>query len=281
MLCKKIFQVIGLISLTCFSFFVTEKTATVVNDMDEIMIEIKQSKDKFKSDPIDAIIKDNTIIPGVKGKIVNINKSYKNMKSKGYYNENLFIYDYKNPNISINDNLDKYVIKGNPSKRMVSLVFTIKPDEDITELLNIINNYNIKATFFVDSTWFTNNNELATQMIKVGHNIGFLFDDYRDSNFEWVDMVVKKINKQNMGFCYSENDNEDNLKECTSKNNYTIRPTIISENTPLVDIKSKLEPGGILSLSLNSQVKRELSTIIIYIKSKGYTITNLSDNIME
>ena len=39
---KKTFQIIGLISLTCFSFFVTEKTATVVNNMDEIMVEIKE-----------------------------------------------------------------------------------------------------------------------------------------------------------------------------------------------------------------------------------------------
>ena len=42
---KKTFQIIGLISLTCFSFFITEKTATVVNDLDEIMIEIKPIED--------------------------------------------------------------------------------------------------------------------------------------------------------------------------------------------------------------------------------------------
>ena len=45
---KKAFQMIGLISLTCFSFFVTEQTATVVNDMDEIMVEIKAKKDEYK-----------------------------------------------------------------------------------------------------------------------------------------------------------------------------------------------------------------------------------------
>ena len=43
---KKVFQMIGLISLTCFSFFVTEQTAIVVSDMDEIMIEIKAKKDE-------------------------------------------------------------------------------------------------------------------------------------------------------------------------------------------------------------------------------------------
>ena len=278
---KKIFQMIGLISLTCFSFFMTEKTATVVNDMDEIMIEIKAKKDKYKTDSIDAIISGNTIIPGVSEKKVNINKSYKNMKSNGYFSEKLFIYDYEKPNISLSDNIDKYIIKGNPNKRMVSLIFTIEQNDDITDILTIINNYNIKSTFFVNFTWFSNNNELINELIKQGHIIGPLMDDYRDSNFEWMDMVLKKINKQNIGFCYNTTDNQNNLDECVLKNNYTIKPIVISENTPLVDIKQKLESGSLLSLKVNSQVKKELSTIIIYIKSKGYKLTNLEEHILE
>ncbi len=277
---KKIFQIIGLISLTCFSFFVTEKTATVVNDMDEIMIEIKEKKDNFKRDPIDAVINENEIIPGVNGRVVNINKSYKNMKSKGYYNENLYVYDYTKPSITLNDNINKYIIKGNPSKRMVSLSFIVQKSDDITDIVNIINNYNIKANFFVDYNWFSSNNELVKQLISKGHNIGFIVDD-NDSNLEWMDMVIKKVNKQSHGFCYNDDKNEDKLFKCVSRNDYTITPTIISDKTPLVDIKNKLESGSILLLSNNSEVRRQLSTIIIYIKSKGYNITNLEENVLE
>ena len=75
---KKIFQMIGLISLTCFSFFMTEKTALVVSDMDEIMIEIKANYENYKTEAIDAIIEEDTIIPGVCAKDVKIKKSYKN-----------------------------------------------------------------------------------------------------------------------------------------------------------------------------------------------------------
>ena len=60
---KKIFQIIGLISLTCFSFFMTEKTALVVSDMDEIMIEIKANYKNYHTDGVDAIVDGNTIIP--------------------------------------------------------------------------------------------------------------------------------------------------------------------------------------------------------------------------
>lgn len=278
---KKVFQMIGLISLTCFSFFVTEQTATVVNDMDEIMIEIKAKKDEYKTQAIDAIIEENTIIPGLSKKEVNVNKSYKAMKNNGFFTDKLFVFDYTNPNISLTDNIDKYIIKGNPSKRMVSLIFRIENDEDIIDLLSIINNYNVKSTFFVNYNWFSNNNELAGELIKEGHTIAPLMEDYSSSDFEWMDMVLKKINKQSAGFCYNINENKNNLEECVLKNNYTIKPIEISDKTPLVDIKQKLESGAFLSLKVNSQVKKELSTIIIHIKSKGYKLVNLEENILE
>ena len=278
---KKAFQMIGLISLTCFSFFVTEQTTTVVSDMDEIMIEIKAKKDEYKTEAIDAIIEDNKIIPGVSKREVNVNKSYKNMKTNGYFSDKLFIYDYDYPKISLIDNIDKYIIKGNPSKRMISLIFKIEQDEDINEILTILNNYNVKSTFFVNYSWFSNNNSLVEELIKKGHVVSPLMDDYSNTDFEWMDMVLKKINKQSVGFCYNEKEEQKNLEECILKNNYTIKPTEISETTPLVDIKEKLESGSLLSLKVNSQVKKELSTIIIHIKSKGYKLVNLKECVLE
>ncbi len=275
---KKIFQIIGLITLTCFSFFITEKTALVVSDMDNIMIEIKENKDKYKQSSIDAIIDNNTIIPGVRGREVNISKSYRNMKNNGFYSDSLYIYNYTYPKVSLTDNMDKYIIKGNPSKRMVSLIFTVEANDNVIDILNIINNYNVKATFFVNTNW---NNDLVKELIKDGHNVGILLDDYNDSNFDWMDMVIKRVNKQQNVFCYNLEDNKSNVDICKVKGNYTIRPVVISDKTPLQDIKSKLESGSLLSLKINSQVKKELSSIIIYIKSKGYKLSNLEENVLE
>jgi len=259
----------------------TEKTALVVSDMDEIMIEIKENYNNYHTDSIDAIVDGNTIIPGISAKDVNINKSYKNMKQSGYYSDKLYIYDYTKPKISLSDNIDKYIIKGNSNKRMISLIFKVDSNDNIDDILNIVNNYNINVTFFIDTNWFTNNNELIGKLINDGHNIGILMDDYTDSNFEWMDMVIKKINNQRNSFCYSKEDNESNLVACVQKNNYTIRPIEISEKTPLVDIKKNLNAGSILSLDINSQVRKELSTIIIFIKSKGFNIDNLENHLLE
>ena len=278
---KKIFQIIGLISLICFSFFITEKTAIVVSDMDEIMLEIKSNYKKYSKDSKDAIIKDNTIIPGICSREVNINRSYKNMKINGYYSDKLYIYDYTKPNISLSDNIDKYIISGNPDKRMISLIFKVRDNDNINDILTIVNNYNIKVTFFVEPNWFTNNNDLIQNMINKGHNIGVLLDDYNNPDFEWLDMVLKRINNQKNSFCYSTIDNRSNLDICKLKNNYTIRPIEISNTTPLTEIKENLNSGSLLSLNINSQVRKELSTIIIYIKSKGFTIDNLENHLLE
>ena len=278
---KKIFQILGLIGLTCFSFFMTEKTALVVSNMDEIMLEIKANYKNYKTEAIDAVIEENTIIPGVCAKDVNIKKSDKNMKSNGYYSDKLFIYDYTKPEISLSDNVDKYIIKGNSSKRMVSLIFKVKDSDNIDDILNIINNYNVKATFFIDTSWFTNNNELIQELIDDGHNIGILMDDYTNPDFEWMDMVLKKINNQKNSFCYSKENSDSNMHACKLKNNYTIKPIEISDKTPFSDIKKNLTAGSIISLDINSKLKKELSTIIIYIKSRGYNLDNLENHLLE
>ena len=280
---KKVFQVIGLIGLLCFSFFMTEKTSTVVSKLDDIMMQIEANKQLYSSSSINAKIKDNTIIPGINGKEVNVKKSYKVMKKEGYYDEKLYVYDYKKPEISLSDNFDKYIISGNKDKKMVSLVFLVYDGDDITNIVNVLNNYNVKATFFVDNDWFSNNSKLIEELVSKNHTIGNLSIDldYANSAFSWMDTVLKKIYNQNVGFCYSKADNLDNIKACALKENYTIRPNVITGSKPLNDIKNNLKAGSIIALDINSVIKRELSTIIIYIESKGYTLNSLEEHILE
>ena len=274
---NKFFQILGLIGITIFSFFVTEKTVLVVNNMDDIMIQIKQNKDKYKEQSIKATIKDNTIIPGINGRIVNVKRSYKNMKINGYYSDKLFVYDYNKPIISLEDNKNKYIIKGNPAKRMISLIFKVKNNTNITNIISILNNYGAKSTFFVDINWFTNNTNVIEQLIKEGHNVGILLDNYESDDFLWTDTVIKNINKQKHGFCY----NAEKIEVCAENNDYTIRPKEISEYTPLVDLKKYIDSENLFSFEVNSELKKELINIIIYIKSKGKRLENLENHILE
>ena len=220
---KKLFELIGLLTLACFSFFITEKTTTVFESVDNIMLQIKENNYKYNTDSIDAIIENDTIIPGVYGKIVDIKKSYKKMKKFGMYNDKLYVYKYIKPNTSISDNMNKYIISGNKEKRNISLIF--KVNNDIDDIINILDENNIKATFFVDNIWFEDNNNLVIKLINDGHIIGNLSHnlEYSDSSFGWMDTIIKSLSSQKQGYCYYT-ENKKNIEYCSNNKNYTVKP---------------------------------------------------------
>ena len=63
-----------------------------------------------KINSIDAVVSNNTIIPGISGKEVDVDKSYSKMRRYGKYNEKLLEYSYIKPTVSLTDNIDKYII---------------------------------------------------------------------------------------------------------------------------------------------------------------------------
>ena len=276
---KRLFEIIGLLSLACFSFFITEKTTSVFENVDNIMLQIKENSTNFNIEPIDAIIENDTIIPGIYGRVVNIKKSYKKMKKYGNYNPDMYVYNYIKPNISLNDNIDKYIINGNKKNRYISLIF--KVNDKVDSILKIINKYNIKTTFFINSNWFEDNNDLVIELINSGHIIGNLSNnlDYSDSAFIWMDTIIKSLTNQKQGYCYYT-DNINNIEYCVKYKNDTIKPIEITNNL-LSEVKNNLKNGAILAFDINNKLLKELDSIINYINSKGYEIVNIDKLLKE
>lgn len=280
---KKLFETVGFVTLICLSFIYTEKTVSVVKQYDDIMIAIKEKNEQYKVEAKDAIVNDNTIIPGLNGKKINENKSYSKMKRYGSFNSNLLVYDEVAPSVSIKNNLDKYIIKGNETKNMVSLIFLINNEDEIDNILSILKNKKVKANFFINSKWLEKNEDKLIKIINGGHNVGGLGNnlDYTDSNYPWIDNKIKTISKKEFGYCYNEVDDIQSLKLCSNYNNYTIRPNIIVSKNPLTEIKEKITPGSIISFRVNNRLDNELGLIIEYIKSKGYIISTLEEHLAE
>ena len=90
--------------------------------------EIKTKSINYKIEPKEAIIKDNTIIPGINGKQVDIKKSYEKIREIGYFNDKLLVYKQIQIKNKLKNNQDKYIISGNLKKREVSLIFKINND---------------------------------------------------------------------------------------------------------------------------------------------------------
>lgn len=280
---KKFFSYLGAISLILISFMISEHTASVMRENDEIMTKIKETYEQYNKEASDAIIDRNTIVPGMNGKTVNIEESYKEMTKLGTYNPNYYVYDEIKPNISIKKTYDKYIISGNKEKHMISLVFLVRNNDDITNIINITEKQNIKVTFFIDSEWMQKNNDLTIALINNNYTIGNLSNnlDYESTDFIWMNNILKRIGKQKINYCYAETENEANLKACENQKNYTIKPNIIVKKYPLQEIKKQIKSGSIIALQVNEKTNDELELIINYIKSKGFSLTNLSENLSE
>ena len=281
---KKFFSLIGMLSLAIVSFIYTNKIVEVAKQFDDVMTTVSEVSADYYKDPIDGIIIDNvSFIPGINGRNVNVDKSYKKMRKFGGFNKNLLEFDVISPKNKLENNLDKYIISGNKSKNNVSLIFIVKEYSDITNALKILNDKNIKADFFVDGYWLEKNNELVSKIINDGNNVGNLSYnmDYQNSAFSWMDTIIKRLSHEKYGFCYSEEENLDNLKICSMNNNFTIKPNIIVKSNPLGEIKENLSNGSIISLPVNKLVDSQLLSIINYINSRGIEIVTVKELIRE
>lgn len=280
---RKLFQRIGIFTLICVSFMYTEKTTQVVKEYDEIMIKIKEENEKIKTDSVNAIINENTIIPGISGKEIDIEKSYNKMRRYGSYNSRLIEYKLNPPNISIDNNLDKFIIKGNNQKKEISLIVVVKESDSIDEILKILQSKQTKINFFLDGNWIEKNKEKVLELIDNGHEIGTIgyYYKYDIDSYSWVDNYVKKLTKKNRSYCYANQEDSSILNVCSKNNNYTIYPAILNNTQMLQQVKGLIENGSIISLEINDTSLKELGLIINYIKSKGYSISTLSKLLKE
>lgn len=276
---KKYFQIVGILSLACFSFIFTEKTALMVQDSDILMQTIKENEEQYNIESINASIVDDTITPGVSGKKVNDDKSYTNMKRLGKFNSDMLIYDYILPEVSLTKTFDKYVIGGNPRKNMISIILKITSDDDIDDILKIVDD--TKINLFIDGNWLEKNEKELDKLSN--YNIGNLSynGDYNNSGFIWMNTIISKHSKQKNKYCYQEEKNEEYLKICTLQKNYTIMPSIVIKDNPLIETKNELKSGNIISMSINAKTTKELPLIINYINSKGYKIVSLDELLSE
>lgn len=278
---KNILKIIGLVALISFSFFYTDKVIEVIREEDEIMIELESVKDICEIDPIDANIVANTIIPGLNGRSINIEKSYKKMKSNGIFNKNLIVYDTISPKKSVQLNKDKFIIQGNHNKQMISLLFVLNSNKYLEKIEEILNSKEITANYFVSYEYLINN---STKIKEMSNREFYSYGDngeYTPDNLLFSNNLISRISKNNAIYCLTNNMQQKVLDLCNEFDLYTITPTIIGNETPYNSIKENLTSGSIILLSMNNNTVKELGTIIDYIKGKGYKIGGLSTLLNE
>lgn len=275
---KKILEIIGIITLFIGSFMYNEQVSTTAKLSDNLLEEIKNQSSIYKKEPIEAIIRDDTIIPGENGKEVDIKESYEKMKEIGYFNDKLLVYNdiiVKNP---LKTNQDKYIISGCKNKKEIALVF--KENKNINDILKILNQEQIKATFLIDSNYLERNHDYVIKLLKNGHTIGNLNanQDYNNTDFIWMKTIFINSGYQKNNYCVTFTKNTSIINTCSKENSYTILPNILKN--PFIDIRKNLANGGIYTINKTIDLK-EIENIIKYIKAKGYKLTSLEHLLKE
>lgn len=265
---------LGLITLICFTFIYTEKIIDVSIQQDEIMIKLKEIENNHKINPINAKINEDTIIPGKKGKYLDLETSYKQMKKIGYYEESQLSYNDLYPEISIYNNYNKYIIKGNPYQKNISLIYIINNNKTIDNILSIIKNKNTNISFFIDSTFLNNNIDIISKLnnyeiYNYGNN-----GTYTKDNIIITNNIINNKSNNKPTICLFLEKNQSSLNNCSDNKMLSIIPSIKGNYN---DIKNNLQNGSIILINNT----KELSNIIDYIKNKGYSILPLSNIVTE
>ena len=227
----KTYKFIGVIGLLVFSFYLTDLITDIAINKNNIMQTIKKTKNSYVCEAVNAIIEDNTIIPGINGKIVNEMDSFLNMKDFGYFNSNYLVYDDIKPDISIIDNLDKIIISGNKEIRNVSL---------------LINN-NVDIMNYLDSKKLDYSKLINYNTIKFyKENINIESDKKR---FLDLDTLLNKKNLNNK-ICIVD---YSNIEVCKEKKYYIVKPSLTINNNNLYSNLKVIQNGSIIIIedSLN------------------------------
>ena len=185
------YKIIITIILFIFSIFYIKHSIYILKENDKLMKTIKEKQNEYNTLPVNTIITNNTIIPGINGKKVNLDKSYNNMKGLNEFRESLLVFDIIKPSVS--NIYNKVIVSGNQTINEISIITKLNNDYCYTEDLTIKKEciQNNKYTILIHKI----NNNYLTNVKNILRN-GIII--YLDSiNNDELNLVTKYIKNNN------------------------------------------------------------------------------------
>lgn len=256
---KRFFEYLGLSAIILFSFYYTEKVVFLSQSKNTLIIAIKEAAIKEDVKAVNAEILGNNIVPGVNGEKVNIQKSYYKMKNFGIFNHYYLVFDEIKPDISVEKNKEKIIIKGHKSKNSVSLV--IDNNEAVKKFME---EQKIPSTIitYLDSY----KNTLLEQ----------INGESDKTKFNNLESILNK-NKKNVHLCLKNNSNKE---ICLKNNNYLVKESLYLSSINFVQMKSQIESGVVILIKEGAKVE-DVNLLLRQIAYQGLKITYLSELLSE
>ena len=259
------FKMFLMILLSVFSFYYTDRVMNFINMRDPLMEKLNVVSADYEVKPVNAVIVDDTIIPGIKGVLVDTKKSYEEMRLSGIFREDALVYKDVLPNCSVSNNINKYIVKGSKSNS-VSLIVILNM-RDIDKISNIN-----KITIFLNHKDITseNINRLKKREVYTYGNNGIYDRDVLNND----NLLINSLSGNKSNYCLLKEKNSDYLNACNYEGMMVVIPNIIGGYN---DIKNSLSGGSII---LVDDI-RNIDYIVKYIYSKGFDIVYLSELLSE
>ncbi len=277
---KKAIKLASLFLLLLLSFIYTDKVFNEARGNDPLMKEVISYKRAHDVKPVEPKIKDDEMILGMSGLIINEEKSYKNMKEDDSFNKQKLVYDKTKPNTSITKTYDYYITNG-ISKNMVSIIFKVNNSTNVSELLSILAKTDVTINFFIDGSYLEKNVETAFSMVNLNseiYNLGY-DNKYSKNMISVTNNLIESITLKDSLFCLNSGKNDDYKDICASKKMLTISPKLV--NPSITDLKKDLSKGVMIVYDLDEFDTSKFNFIINVIESRGYKIKGLSKLINE
>ncbi|MCM3782909.1 polysaccharide deacetylase family protein [Neobacillus mesonae] len=140
---------------------------------DELKKQIEEKAAEYKVEPIDAKV-DRVwkAIPGYNGIEVDVEATYQQARSNPKAVSIPLVFKQIPPKVTLDDLGAQPIYRGNPEKKMASFMINVAwGNEYIVPMLDILDEYKIKATFFLDGSWLKKNGEIAKEIQKRGHEL--------------------------------------------------------------------------------------------------------------
>lgn len=256
---KNFYKSIGLFAIMVFSFYYTEKIAILMQNKSPIMQNINGIEEKYRETSVNATVDGEYIVPGIMGRMVNKTKSYVNMKAFGIFNEYYLIFDDVKPDVSLEDNKDKIIKNGHPSKKAIAYLL----EEGNDEIEKYLEENKIIASLLIKESTYKNNSYFE--------QINNDTEKYKN-----VESLLNK-NNQNKNICYIKSLNKE---FCLKEQKYLVEETFSLGATNIVEAKSKLTSGSIIFIKKNATLEN-FKLLQKEINFRGLSVISLSEMIAE
>ena len=261
---KNYYKYLTIILFTLFGFFYVNKVIELSENNNILLVSINDFKEKNDYKCIEGSINEDGIVLGYSGLLVNIDRSYNNMKGIGFKKE-LIEYDKEECILNKENNLDKYIIKGNEHNNNVSLVIDVDNTKYYKKMIKIGESKDIELNLLM------NYNLLNKNIETIENHSNILF---KGKNEEELNNFIKILH--NEIFCVKNSD-YDVIDICKEKKLNSIKIINYIDSNLLTMTKKILDKGVIIFIKETNQNLNELSSTINYIKSRGYNIVNINE----